>query len=187
MGRPHNTERDRLIFERLSRKEITPVALARQFSIHPVRVRDIFKREKDKAERADRGLGSLDRTCYSIIATVLDSHFTLTDLRRFVEENPDWRLKFRHTGRCGERRLGLIKQFMMDNGIITEKHGPASHARPGKGTRNAPRLSSATLAGLKRFVEENPDWEKHLGNSSGCEKRALELIKQVLADTGAAR
>jgi len=190
MGNRHNSERDRLIFEKLSRKETTRAAVAREFGINPSRVRQIFMSEKIRVERPDLGFGSLDGPCYRVIWRVLDQYsavsrnsFTPADLRRFVEEHPDWRFIFRHTGECGKRRLGLITQFLLENGIIHEDPGSVSrHSR--KAIKNASKLSPATLAGLKRFVEENPDWEARLSSSNGCEKHALELIKQVLTDAG---
>jgi len=112
-------ERNRLVFERLSRNECSGAAIGREEGITRQRVSEIFLKEKSRAEHPKDALASLDIHSRRILRRVLrmDS-ITIADLKRFVEGNRDWEEQIFFTPRCGELRLERIKSLMRDNGVI---------------------------------------------------------------------
>ncbi len=119
-GNRFGTEkRNQLIFEKIDRKETTYAVLAKELGISTCRVNQIFLREKSKREQEDYPLVPLDAQCRGVIRRAMKAiSFTLADLKRFVDENPDWEERLFFTRGCGEHKLGQIKSFMRENGII---------------------------------------------------------------------
>lgn len=111
--------RNRLIFERLNRKDCSAAAIGRELDISRQRVSEIFLKEKAKSERPRNALAPLDIHCRRLLQRVLrmDSP-TIPDLKRFVDGNSDWEERLFFTPRCGEQKLGQIKSFMRENGVI---------------------------------------------------------------------
>jgi hypothetical protein len=115
--------RNKEIYRKLQSGEATRPQLAREHGIKQERIRQIYVKEKRRAEWEGGSFASLNLQCFNILRKLLYREMgipmpTLADLKSFVDTIPEWEKRISLARNCGPQRLGEIKQFFRENGLI---------------------------------------------------------------------